>query len=103
MNLEHSWVQFDVSYTYQAEIGNTVRHATLDHFFWDEDSSCKIVDAGVVHSVDNFSDHEPIYCVFDEAISVPKIEKKKSYVNKPSWKLSSDEEVYLLPCYIAEI
>ena len=51
-----------------------------------------VLDAGVIHSPENKSDHSPIYCVIDTKV----IEQEKSdevpRKPKPSWKRASDVE-----------
>ena len=54
-----------------AELGNNeLRTATLDYFMWNSSLDNQISDAGVIHSPDNISDHEVIYCVVKEKVDV---------------------------------
>ena len=60
---------------------------TLDHFLWGEGAEHEIVDAGVIHHVDNESDHSPIYCnveILDDYRSIPK--QATSANPRPSWQ-----------------
>ena len=66
---------------------------TLDHFLWSEGTANDIVDAGVIHLVENESDHCPIFC----NILIPNIDtpqkKSQSYQRlKPSWKKASEDD-----------
>ena len=63
MALIKSWENFPIDFTRCQENENATFFSTLDHFFWNENLSSSIVDAGVLHSPDNGSDHSPIYCV----------------------------------------
>ena len=91
-NLTCSWNKFEIDFTYCYESDSTTRYATLDHFFWNEMLCDKIMDAGVLHSVDNLSDHSPIYCSINLGMkSNDKIEKVND-VPKPKWNLAQAEE-----------
>ena len=56
----------------------------------------KIVSAGALHSIENFSDHCPIYCVLNSSFSGESINltshSRISEKAKPKWNLSSPEE-----------
>ena len=67
---------------------------TIDHFLVLEHSEKVVVDAGVIHNVDNTSDHEPIYSV----IEAPKLGHKETNDDeekgtpKFDWKNASDDQ-----------
>ena len=67
---------------------------TLDHITTLTRSRSDVVDAGVIHRVENMSDHEPVYAVIEvknEAASnheIPKVEVKP----KPSWKDATSDQ-----------
>ena len=93
LHLLHSWDNFQVDFTHlSADNDGVSRSATLDHIFWDEVLHNNILDAGVFHSPDNFSDHSPIYCVVKSDISLDKEPVSKAVVSKPKWSLASSEE-----------
>ena len=98
-----SWDRFEVDFTMCHDLNEQSYVSTLDHFFWNEDLDNKIVDAGVIHSPDNFSDHSPIYCIIHDDIpssnhnfagGPPKPKwKKASADEKESFKLNLDEQL----------
>ena len=83
---------FDVDFTYYQEVEEVTRTATLDHFFWNETFSSLVTDAGVLHSVDNFSDHCPIFCSFTTKVSKTAKPITQKSNPKPKWKFASDED-----------
>ena len=64
----------------------------MDHFFWNESFDNSVTNAGVVHSVDNLSDHSPVYCCLRTDISCNgrKSERLPSQL-KPRWHLASQD------------
>ena len=64
-----SWDKFNVDFTHCHEVEDGSYFSTLDHFFWNEEFSLIVQDAGVVQSPDNNSDNSPIYCVVRVVIS----------------------------------
>ena len=89
LNLTLSWARFPVDYTHMSIRDDLTFVHTLDHFFWGEDTDQDILDAGVIHHIDNDSDHSPIYCnlVMSEPVySEQKIPKNQN--SKPIWKSS---------------
>ena len=87
-----SWEHYEVDFTRSQETENGFSFSTLDHFFWNEEFTENVIDAGVLHSPDNSSDHCPIYC----SVKLPNIqftnEKFVSGTEKPSWKKASPDE-----------
>ena len=66
--------------------------STVDNYFWTDTPSDAVVEAGVIHSVDNPSDHSPIYCILDNyKLKQNKVEVFKS-APKPSRKRASEEQ-----------
>ena len=91
-SLTKAWDNFNVDFTHSQENQGIFYTATLDHFFWNVELSSQVLDAGVIHSADNNSDHCPVYCVI-------KVKKDQFVENKaapgvcrPSWKRASEEE-----------
>ena len=62
MNLFKSWDAYEIDYTHVAEKNDITYVSTIDHFFWNSTATDSIIDAGVLHLSDNFSDHCPVYC-----------------------------------------
>ena len=56
--------KFPVDFTcvHNSNNDNVVTSA-IDHFFYSSEISNLVLDAGVIHSPDNRSDHCPVYCV----------------------------------------
>ena len=72
---------------------NGVAHVcTIDHFFWNEAMNDLVEDAGVLHLVDNQSDHCPIYCVLNTAGFETVSQKQKISPPKPSWKKATQQQ-----------
>ena len=83
----------DFTHVYEAN-GNTFS-AILDHFFWSQNLDDEIVDAGVIHHVDNKSDHSPIYCVLKLKDGIPDNNSNSETTLrklKPSWNKSTQEQ-----------
>ena len=91
-SLVASWNLYEVDFTYCQELQDSSCFSTVDHFFWNHGLSQHVLDAGVLHSPDNSSDHDPIYCT----IKAEPVEISKSAVNsdsrKPCWGKASLEE-----------
>ena len=91
--LTKSWEQFDADFTHTYEDGNNVTHTSkIDHFFWNSGLDSMIEDAGVVHNIDNSSDHCPIYCVINCNVQENNDTASRYVLPRPSWKKASDEE-----------
>ena len=92
LNLTKAWDNFKIDFTHCHEHLGESFTSILDHFFWNETLNLGVLDAGVIHSHENKSDHSPIYCVIDTKV----IEQEKSdevpRKPKPSWKRASDVE-----------
>ena len=63
LNLYCAWQKFEIDFTHVHEINDMSYVSTIDHLFWSDNICDLVVDAGVIHSVDNPSDHSPVYCV----------------------------------------
>ena len=87
-----SWNLFEIDFTHCQELQDSSYFSTVDHFFMSHDLAQHVCDAGVLHSVDNSSDHDPIYCT----IKVEPVEESRAKVNtgsrKPCWSKASPEE-----------
>ena len=81
-----------IDFTRCQENENASYFSTIDHFFWNEDLSSSIVDAGVLHSPDNCSDHSPIYCVLKRENIQTDQERSFCSSEKPSWRKASEEK-----------
>ena len=93
LNLVKAWERFPIDYTHVHEVGGVTFASKIDHFFWND--SLIVSDAGVLHIVDNMSDHEAIYCVletsgFDKVSTEEEVTARPS--NKPSWKKATPEQ-----------
>ena len=63
--------------------------SVIDHFFYSSEISKLILDAGVIHSPDNRSDHCPVYCVLsclNTKLDSSDVSRKPP---KPSWQSST--------------
>ena len=77
----------DFTHTFQNENQECFIN-TLDHILTLERSNSDVVDAGVLHLVENMSDHEPIYAVLkiEHGLETQNEESMKKSEPKPSWK-----------------
>lgn len=64
-SLVKSWDKFEVDFTHANEIKGKTHVSKIDHYFWNENLSNLVSDAGVLHLPDNLSDHCPIYCTIE--------------------------------------
>ena len=83
-SLQRSWEKHSVDFTHAYDIDNKTYTSTIDHFFWSENLSTNIRDAGVLHVPSNTSDHCPIFCIVDVTLNtvVSSTEKKPVTENK---------------------
>ena len=92
MNLKIAWNKFDIDFTHVHEVNEVCSVAIIDHFFWSDSLDSSVTEAGVIHSIENSSDHSPIYCVIDSQNLKQNEIKLSSSVPKPSWKKASEDE-----------
>ena len=57
-----AWKIYEVDYTHEFEKDDISYTSTIDHIVWNRELSKNVTDAGVLHMVNNTSDHCPIYC-----------------------------------------
>ena len=91
-SLIKAWDDFTVDFTHSQEVQDNLVTATIDHFFWNESLSSQIIDAGVVHSIDNSSDHSPVYCVIKVSHNQVTDTPAVAGACRPNWKAASTEE-----------
>ena len=60
--------------------------STIDHFFCSSEIGNAILDAGVIHSPDNRSDHSQVYCVLSALNIRLDLSDQLQQSSKPSWK-----------------
>ena len=98
LNLFSLWENFTVDFTYMFQKDNNAfTLSTIDHFVTLNKFGNKLVNAGVIHSVENLSDHELIYAVVK--ISREKVKQDTTdtvvdniVVQKPIWKEASSDQ-----------
>ena len=75
-------------------MNNRTYTSHIDHFVFSHDLCNKIQDSGVLHLVENMSDHEPIYSVIDiENLDTSKMTSNKATGgNKQQWKKASEDQ-----------
>ena len=68
--------------------------STIDHFLTLKRSKGKIFDAGVLHHVENLSDHELIYAILDVAYEESKTDKIEEIpmIARPVWRNASSDQ-----------
>ena len=102
LGLVRAWDRFEVDFTHVHEASETSSVATIDHFFWSENLDESVAEAGVIHSVENPSDHCPIYCVIDSYKINQNETKASGSVPKPSWRQASEDDKIVFKKTITE-
>ena len=69
---------FQLDFTDEFEKNVVTYTSTIDHFLWNRNLTRKILCSGVLHSINNTSDHSPIYCDVDKGISLMKKARKEN-------------------------
>ena len=92
LQLVKSWDRFDVDFTHVFEVEENTYVSKIDHFFWNEGLDEKVSDGGVIHMVDNNSDHSVIYCVVEVGNCDSSISDSSRGVPKPNWKKSTEDQ-----------
>lgn len=75
----------EVRYTYSNTVNNVTHSSIIDHFIGNSTLYNSVVDADVIHSVDNHSNHSPIYTKFNVNELNIQVEEL-DYSPKPNWK-----------------
>ena len=87
------WDKFLVDFTCVHDVNDeNVVTSIIDHFFCSSEISNLILDAGVIHSPDNRSDHSPVYCVFSGLNISLEFSDQLRKSPKPSWQSSTVEQ-----------
>ena len=92
LNFLSAWTKFKADFTCTYEREGISYISLIDHFFFSEQLSHEITDAGVIHHPDNESDHSPIYCIFKSLTLTPSVTQKVTRIPHPSWKLANTAE-----------
>ena len=90
VNITSALEKFDVDFTWCGGVGGVSSPGPL--WSTSEGLAESLSDAGVIHLVDNRSNHSPIYAVFDSIIVKQDSIKAHKNISKPLWKRSSDNE-----------
>ena len=97
-NFENYLTKYDIDFTHTNSLNGVTFNRIIDHVYWCEKASENVIDAGVLHNIENSSDHDPIYCIIKLKDYCPgKIEdagnnENITGVSKPSWKRASEKE-----------
>ena len=97
LTLLQMWDKYQVDFTcVHNSNGDNVVTSIIDHFFCSSELGNQILDAGVIHSPDNRSDHSPVYCVLSALNIMLDHSEQLKASPKPSWKSSSldQKELY---------
>lgn len=68
-SMETAWETFQVDYTHEFEKEGISYISTLDHILWNQNLKSSVTRCGVIHSINNTSDHSPIFCDINEKIT----------------------------------
>ena len=91
-SLTKSWDNFDIDFTCIHETNGISHTSIIDHFMWNEGLNACISDCGVVHSIENQSDHSPIYCVVDCGQIESTFTEPTAGKPKPNWKKADQDQ-----------
>ena len=94
LRLKKVWDRYQVDFTrvsYDNEMGNIISSSVIDHFFYSEGLFDMVQDAGAIHSVDNRSDHSPVYTVLSSLNIKIDISDPVKPSPKPSWKKATQD------------
>ena len=92
LNLFTLWDEHEVDFTCVNEVNEVTRVSKLDHFFLSHNLRCLVDNAGVIHHIDNKSDHCPIYSVFKSLEIKEEAKLSCDARPKPSWRRANQEE-----------
>ena len=86
LNFSTAWDKFDIDFSCTYERGGISYTSVLDHFFFSDPLFTEVTEAGVIHSIDNSSDHSPIFCILRSMNINFSASQKAQPSPKPSWK-----------------
>ena len=91
-NFSSGWDKFPIDFTHVQENNGKSFSSILDHFFWSESIEDVVINAGVLHLVNNFSDHCPVYCQIEISEMAQENATSIKQSPKPSWSKASEDE-----------
>ena len=94
-SFQKSWDKFAIDFTNFFDLDGLSHTSILDHFFWSEDISDNIMEAGVLHIASNTSNQCPIYCninINDLQAKYRKYRIPLLPIPKACWKKATDEQ-----------
>lgn len=94
MKICKSWDTYKIDFTHESQVNGVTHTSAIDHFFWNPGLSDSIIDAGVLHLCDNFSDHSPVFCKLKNNGTAKRTTSNCSVNIKsfPNWKRSTDTQ-----------
>ena len=90
-NMFKAWDTYPIDFTHENSINDITYVSTIDHFFWNNNLSRDVSEAGVIHLAENTSDHHPIYCTIHFR-NLNLIEKPDPVMSKKTLLEKSDEK-----------
>ena len=91
-NLVKTWDKFDADFTHVHEANGVTSTSLIYHFCHNDASDDFIEEAGVIHVIDNYSDHCPIYCMVDCELITANNVAQSTCPARPSWRQAETEE-----------
>ena len=91
----------NVDFTHSSTIGQASSFSTIDHFISTERIYNLVLEAGVIHSGENVSNHSAIYCKVDIGridLSMESVKLKP----KPSWEKADEEHKVEFSNYLVD-
>ena len=89
LNLFTLWEDYEVDFMCVSEANEVSRVSKLDHFFLSQNLRNQVEDAGVIHNIENKSDHCPIYSIFKSLEIKEEAKFGCDARSKPSWQRAS--------------
>ena len=102
LNLFTLWEDYEVDFTCVSEANEVTHVSKLDHFFLSQNMKNQVENAGVIHSLENKSDHCPIYSVFKSLEIKQEAKLSCDAQPKPSWRRANEEQKKQFKCVLEE-
>ena len=102
-NLKASWDIFKADFSHISDVNEECTVSPIDHYFWNDTVTDLVSECGILHLMENNSDHCPIYCKMVVDTVVKDVEDEfKRHGSKPSWKRASNEEKELFTSILTQ-
>ena len=90
-NIVSAWSKFTVDYTYMHNDG--IHTSTIDHFLLSKHIMDKCQEGGVIHSIDNMSNHSVVYIDVNVGQFEHMTADKQKHIPKLAWYKACDQDI----------